>query len=72
LVAAAVVSVLCALVAAGSERLVDQCEAAGNLDCVDFGGTGLQLLFVAGYGVPALVRAFLLAREHPAKMPPMR
>ena len=55
--------VVCALVASSSDRLVKQCEAAGNPTCVDFGATGLQMLFLGGYGFAVLLNAFLIFRD---------
>ena len=54
---------VCALIAASSERLVSQCEAAGNSNCFDSGATGLQMLFLGGYGFAVLLAAFLIYRD---------
>ncbi len=55
--------VVCALVASSSERLVDQCEVAGNPTCIDFGATGIQMLLLGGYGFAVLLNAFLVYRD---------
>jgi hypothetical protein len=51
------------VVAASSARLVNQCEAAGNPDCLDFGSTGIQMLFLGGYGLAVLLTAYLIQRD---------
>ncbi len=63
LMTAAVVAVLSAATAAGSAKLVAQCEAVGNSNCIDSGGAGFQLLLVGGYAVIALTTAVILYRE---------
>ena len=63
LIAAGAVGLICAIVSAGSERLEGQCQTAGNPNCYDFGGTGLQFLLVAGYIISALTKALALRRD---------
>jgi hypothetical protein len=63
LVGAAATGLVCAVVAASSERLVNQCEAAGNPDCLDFGSTGIQIIFLGGYGLAVLLTAYLIHRD---------
>lgn len=63
LIGAAVAGFICALIVASSERLVNQCEAAGNPGCFDVGSAGLQLLFIGGYGFAVLLAAFLIYRD---------
>ena len=54
------VALLCALLAMSSDRLIDQCAAAGNLDCTDFGAAGMQAMFIAGFVATAWIRAYIL------------
>ena len=63
LIAAGVCGLICGVLSAGSERLVNQCEAAGNLSCVDSGSSGFQLMIVAGYLGTSLVRSYLVAHD---------
>ena len=63
LVGAAAMGMICAVIAASSERLVNQCRDAGNPTCYDFGATGLQLLFLGGYGFAVLLMAWLIHRD---------
>ncbi len=58
LIASGIVGLLCAIIAVGSERLVSQCEAAGNPSCLDSGAKGLQLVLVGGYVLAAWVIAY--------------
>ncbi|MEE9176838.1 MAG: hypothetical protein V3U46_00240 [Acidimicrobiia bacterium] len=46
LIAAGVIGLFTALVSAGSESLESRCEAVGNFNCLDFGSTGLQFIFI--------------------------
>lgn len=40
-----------------SNSLVQRCEEAGNNNCVDYGGAGVQFLIVASFAVASWVRA---------------
>lgn len=60
---ALVVAILCAAVAAGSERQVTQCLDAGNTDCIDSGAAGLQMVMIVLYVIAALSTAWLTYRE---------
>ena len=60
---AGLVGAFCGLISASSVHLVRQCEEAGNLNCIDYGATGLQLVFVGVYTLAAWVSAFLLKRD---------
>jgi hypothetical protein len=51
------------LIAAGSERLVNRCEAAGNSTCIDYGGAGFQVFALVGYALVAFGSALSLRRE---------
>jgi hypothetical protein len=57
------VAILCAAIAAGSERQVAQCLEAGNSDCIDSGAAGLQLVIVVIYVIAAWSTAWLTYRE---------
>jgi hypothetical protein len=57
------IAILCAAVAAGSERQVAQCLEAGNTDCIDSGASGLQLLMIVLYVIAAWSTAWLTYRE---------
>lgn len=63
LIAGIAVGVVCATLAFSSASLVDQCLAAGNPTCADYGATGLQLLFVGGYVAFAWLTAYMMARD---------
>jgi hypothetical protein len=63
LITAGATALFTAAISASSGRLVDQCRAAGNFDCVDYGSSGLQLLFIVGYIIVSVVKAVLLFRE---------
>ena len=63
-IAAVILGLLCVAVAITSERLVDQCFAADNLDCDDRGGAGLQVVFVVGFAIATWTRAMSLERHH--------
>ncbi len=56
----AVIAVVCGLLAIDSQRLVNQCTQASNVGCVDYGTSGIQALFVAGFVGTAWVRAYIL------------
>lgn len=57
---AVVVGVICGVLDASSQRLVDDCERAGNPQCFDYGSTGLQSIAVAAYATIAWIKAYLL------------
>lgn len=63
LVAAAVLGLFSAAVAAASERLENQCQAAGNTNCIDYGVSGSLLIVVVGYLIVSLATAVMLSRE---------
>ena len=65
LIGAGVVGLVCAVGSFTSERLVDQCVAAGSStrSCADSGTIGFQSLLVAGYAVTAWVRAFQIHND---------
>ena len=62
-IGAAGIGLFCGLVAAGSERLVNQCDAAGNPTCIDYGGAGFQVFALFGYALVAFGSALALRRE---------
>ncbi|MEL6980898.1 MAG: hypothetical protein AAFO29_00585 [Actinomycetota bacterium] len=53
----------CGLVVASSNRLVQQCEEAGNSQCFDAGATGLVTVVIAGFVIVSVIRAYLLLTE---------
>lgn len=63
LLAGAAVAVAGATVSATSERLVRQCEEAGNPTCVDFGAMGIQFVLVAGYGIAVVIATLSIHRS---------
>jgi TM2 domain-containing membrane protein YozV len=62
-VGAAGIGLFCGLVAAGSERLLNQCDAAGNPTCIDYGGAGFQVFALIGYALVAFGSALYLRQE---------
>ena len=64
IVGAAATGTVLAIIKFTSDRAVQQCLDAGNSDtqCVDFGSTGMAVLFIGGYVVIALGRAWVLSR----------
>ncbi len=63
LIAAGVIGLITALVSAGSEILTSRCEAVGNFSCLDFGSTGLQVIFIAGYVISSWIAAVIINQE---------
>lgn len=59
----AAVAISCAMISATSERLVRQCEEAGNPTCVDFGASGIQFVLVAGYGIAVAIATLNIHRS---------
>ena len=43
-----------------SDRLVSQCEAAGNTACVDIGGAGTRLTVLGGFAIVAWWRVYVI------------
>jgi hypothetical protein len=62
-IAAVGAGLFCGVLEMNSERLVAQCVAAREVDCVDYGAAGIQALVLIGYGATALLRAWLLRDE---------
>jgi hypothetical protein len=62
LVGALGVGVTLAVIRVASELSVEQCENAGNTQCADYGSSGFTVLFIAGFTVIALGRAWALSR----------
>ncbi len=62
-IGAAGIGLFCGLIAAGSEKLVNQCEVAGNSTCIDFGGAGFQVFALVGYALVAFGSAQYLRHE---------
>jgi len=60
LIAAGVIGLFTALVSASSETLTSRCEAVGNFNCLDFGSTGLQFIFIVGYAISSWVAAVII------------
>jgi hypothetical protein len=63
LTAALVSGLVCGVLATTSEKLVDDCIAAGNPSCLDYGAAGMQLMIVIGYAAIALISGFRLWRD---------
>lgn len=63
LIAGAIVAVISSIIAFSSERLVEQCLAAGNMSCNDFGSAGFRFLLMGGYAAFALIEAYLIAQD---------
>lgn len=61
-IGAAVVAIVCGLLAQISERQVQQCEAAGNPTCVDYGTSGLQMVMVFFFVVAAWWSAYSISK----------
>ncbi len=62
LVAAVAVALAVALTRVVGDLSLEQCYEAGNRQCIDPGSVGLGVLFVGGYIVVALGRAWSLRR----------
>jgi hypothetical protein len=64
IIGAAATGTVLAIVKFTSDRTVRQCIDAGNAEtqCVDFGSTGMAVMFIGGYTVIALGRAWVLSR----------
>lgn len=62
-IAGLVVVALCIAVAVSSDRLVDQCLEAGNTQCSDRGSSGMQALFMGGFGIAAGLRSYFLWKD---------
>jgi len=62
-IGAAGIGLFCGLVSARSERLVNQCEVAGNPTCIDYGAVGFQIFALFGYALGAIGSALTLRRE---------
>ena len=60
---AIVVGAICAVFSASSERLVNQCREANNLQCFDYGSAGIQLLFVTGFVGTAWFKAYIVSQQ---------
>lgn len=63
LIAAGSVGILCAIISTTSEKLVSQCEAAGNTSCLDSGARGFQVLAVSIFAVGAIGKLVEVIRE---------
>ncbi|MCP3989213.1 MAG: hypothetical protein GY724_09070 [Actinomycetia bacterium] len=63
LIAAPICGLICGLISATSSRLVDQCESAGNTQCLDAGWTGLLVLVLGGYLGISLLSAYVVFRD---------
>lgn len=61
--ASAVAGVFCGIVDAGSQRLVDNCEAEGNPSCFDAGGDGMIVLLIGAFLAASLLWSYLLATD---------
>jgi hypothetical protein len=61
--AAAVGGTFCGIVAAGSQRLVNQCEAEGNPSCFDAGADGMIILLIVGFLGASLLWTYLLFND---------
>lgn len=63
LLAALAAGLVCGLVVASSNRLVEQCRNAGNTQCFDSGATGLVTLVIIAFLATSVVRAYLMVTE---------
>ena len=63
LVGAGVIGLVTASVSATSEGLVAQCQAASNIECIDYGSAGIRLLFIVSYIIVSWVKAVILFGE---------
>ncbi len=61
--AALACGLVCGLVVASSNELIDQCKAQGNTQCHDSGATGLVTIVIGGFAVTSVVRAYLMATD---------
>jgi len=62
-VAATAIGVFVAAVTAGSARLEDQCRAAGNPTCLDYGFEGFLLVIAFGWVIVTWTIAGIIHRE---------
>jgi Na+/pantothenate symporter len=62
-VAAAAIGVFVAAFAAGSARLEEQCRAAGNPTCIDYGFEGFLLVIAFGWVIVTWTIAGIIYRE---------
>ncbi len=63
LIAVPILGLICGLISASSSRLVDQCEAAGNTQCMDAGTTGLFVIVLGAFLGTSLISAFVIFRD---------
>lgn len=63
LIAGAIVVVISSMISVSSDLLVEQCFAAGNMSCNDYGSAGFRMLLMGGYSAFALIEAYLIARD---------
>lgn len=61
--AAAIGGVFCGVITAGSQRLVDQCEAEGNPSCFDAGADGMIIMVIGGFIGASLLWTYFLATD---------
>jgi hypothetical protein len=62
-VAALCVAAVSAIISFTSDRLVAQCEAAGNPACIDSGSAGMKLVIVAIFAIVTWVVAYLMYQD---------
>ncbi len=63
LLAALAFGLVCGLVVASSNELIEQCKSQGNTQCHDSGATGLVTIIIGGFAVTSVVRAYLMATD---------
>lgn len=62
-IAAAIVALGCALLSWGSNALVSRCMDAGNTECLDYGGLGMQVLALGIFGLVSVLRSVSIWRN---------
>jgi len=63
LLAALACGLVCGLVVASSQQLIEQCRSEGNTQCHDSGATGLVTIIIGGFAITSVVRAYLMATD---------
>lgn len=61
--AAAIGGTFCGVIAAGSQRLINQCEAEGNPSCFDAGADGMIILLIGAFLAASLLWTYLMATD---------
>ena len=56
-------TLFCAAISASSTHLVNQCQQAGNSQCVDFGSSGSQVFVVGAFALVCAIKTIVLYRD---------